>query len=75
MATWFEELTHWKKILMMRKIESKRRRGQQRIRWLDSISNSMNMNLGKLRETVRDEEAWCAAVHRVPKSQTELKVT
>ena len=75
MATWFEELTHWKKILMMRKIESKRRRGQQRIRWLDSISNSMNMNLGKLRETVRDEEAWRAAVHRVPKSQTELKVT
>ena len=57
-----------KKILMLGKIESRRRRGHQRMRWLDSITNAMNMNLGKLQEMVRVREAWCAAVHEVSKS-------
>ena len=57
---------------MLVKIESRRRRGCQRMRWLDSITDAMNMNLGKLRKMVRNREAWCAAVHGVAKSQTRL---
>ena len=67
LVTWWEELTHWK-TLMLVKTEGKRRKGQQRMSWLDSTTDSMDMSLSKLQETEKDREVWRAAVHGIVES-------
>ena len=72
LATWYEELTHWKRPWCWERLRSGGKGGQQRMRWLDDIINLMNMSLSKLQEIVKDKEAWGVVIHEVTRSQTWL---
>ena len=72
MATWWEKSTHWKRPWFWERLKTKGEEGWQRMKWLDSNTNSTDLNLSKLREIVEDRRSWCAAVHGVANNQTWL---